>query len=211
MGPPEFWIIAGPNGAGKSTFVQAEPLGRLLPHVRFLNPDDLARERLTAAGWRGFADAPAAEQRAAFLAAAEAVAAQTDFVLARGEAAGVETVLSTDKYRVAVERVRDAAGFVGLIYIGLATPQLACARVSRRAGEGGHAVPPEKIAARWHRSLAHLPWFAKRASAFWIFDNSNEDPVIPPLLAAHGADGHVNFLASSAPAWVRTALATLLP
>jgi predicted ABC-type ATPase len=83
--------------------------------------------------------------------------------------------------------------------------------VRRRAGEGGHDVPPEKIKARWHRSLAQLPWFAAHASAFWVFDNSDENPVIAPLLAARGAESHVNFIAPAAPAWVRTALAPLFP
>jgi len=101
---PELWIIAGPNGAGKTTFVQRQPVARLLPGVRFLNPDDLAHQRLVAEGWRGFTDAPLARQRTAFLDAAQEVVRQLDVALSDREAVGVETVLSTEKYQPVAAR-----------------------------------------------------------------------------------------------------------
>jgi len=206
---PEFWIIAGPNGAGKTTLVQAHPIRALLPRVTFLNPDDLARERLLEQGFQGFAEAPAPILRETFLTAAQTVAAQLDAALDRGAAVGVETVLSTDKYRSGVERVRERGGFVGLIYVALASPELACARVARRVRAGGHDVPTEKVQARWHRSLANLGWFATQASAFWVFDNSSDDPGQPPLLVASGQGGTVDFLSVTANACLLTALSGL--
>ena len=211
MATPEVWLVGGPNGAGKTTFVQAHSVAGLFPHVRFLNPDDLARERLTAEGWRGFAEAPLVKQRAAFLHAARHVIQQVNEALSEGEAIGVETVLSTEKYQPVVERVRTTGGFVGLIYVGLESPELACRRVTRRVGEGGHPVPPEKIRNRWHRSLATLPWFVSRASMFWIFDNSDEKPDSPPLLVARGANGNLSFTVPSFPAWLCAPLAALRP
>lgn len=194
MARPELWIVAGPNGAGKTTLVQAQPIRRLLPHVTFFNPDDEALILLTRQGYHGFSDAPEPVRRRAFLTAAEAVASLLNAALARVEAVGVETVLSSDKYRPIVDAIRAQQGFVGLIYVALASPELACARVAHRVRAGGHDVPTDKIHSRWQRSLANLGWFAANASAFWIFDNSDENPAHPPMLAAQGAAGMLTYL-----------------
>lgn len=131
--------------------------------------------------------------------------------LRRGEAIGVETVLSSGKYQPLVELVRGQGGFVGLIYVALASPDLACARVARRVQAGGHDVPAEKIRARWQRSLANLPWFAAHASAFWVFDNSDEHPEVLPRLMAAGRSAVMDFLESSAGEALRTSLSSLPP
>lgn len=197
MPRPELWIIAGPNGAGKTTLVQSHPIASLLPGVMFLNPDDIARGLLVRRGYVGFGDAPEPAAQEAFLAAANVVETELQAGLRRGEAAGVETVLSSDKYRPLVELVHQQGGFVGLIYIALASPELACHRVARRVRFGGHDVPVDKIHSRWHRSLANLAWFAARASAFWVFDNSDENPDVPPRLVAAGRRGALEFVEAS--------------
>ena len=205
----EFWIVAGPNGAGKTTLVQTQPIRDLLPHVRFLNPDDHARALLVQRGHRGFADAPAPILQQAFLDAANAVEGELQTALRRGEAVGVETVLSSGKYQPLVDLVRGRGGYVGLIYVALASPELACARVGRRVQAGGHDVPAAKIIARWRRSFANLAWFAAHASAFWVFDNSDENPEVPPRLMAAGQSGALDFLESSAGDALRTSLRSL--
>jgi predicted ABC-type ATPase len=206
---PELGIVAGPNGAGKTTLVQAQPIRRLLPHVTFFNPDDEALILLTRQGYHGFSDAPESVRRTAFLTAAEAVASLLNAALARGEAVGVETVLSSDKYRPVVDAVRAQHGFVGLIYVTLASPELACARVSRRVRAGGHDVPTDKIHSRWRRSLANLGGFAANASAFWVFDNSDENPAHPPLLVAEGGAGILTHLDTRANKTLLDALSML--
>lgn len=198
MASPELWIVAGPNGAGKTTLVQAHPIQNLLPRVRFLNPDDVARDLLTRGGYVGFPGAPEPAQRRAFLDAARMVEDELDAAVRRQEPIGVETVLSSDKYRPLVERVRRQSGFVGLIYVTVASPEVACRRVARRVKVGGHDVPVEKVQARWHRSLSNLAWFAARASAFWVFDNSDERPEVPPRLVAAGRLGVLETLDPSA-------------
>lgn len=105
MSSPTLWIVAGPNGAGKTTSTQREPIASLLTGVRFLNPDDLSREKLLRQGFSGFADAADDIRRTAFLESADEVFAELIRAVAVGEAVGVETVLSTDKYRAVVESV----------------------------------------------------------------------------------------------------------
>jgi len=205
----EFWIVAGPNGAGKTTLVQAHPIRHLLPRVKFLNPDDLALELLRSHGLRGFADAPPESLQRAFLDAANAVQTELEAALDRGEAVGVETVLSSDKYRSLVGFTRSQGGFVGLIYVTLGSPDLACARVARRVRAGGHDVAPDKVRARWHRSLVNLAWFAAHASAFWVFDNSDENLDAPPRLVASGKMGVLDFLEATPGAVLGVSLSSL--
>lgn len=206
---PTLWIVAGPNGAGKTTCTQRRPISQLLPGVRFLNPDDLSREKLVRQGLAGFADAPDDVRRTAFQESADDVFHELTRAITAGEAVGVETVLSTDKYRTSVEAVRQSGGFVGLIYVALSSPELACQRVAARVRHGGHDVPSDKVVARWERSLDHLAWFANSATAFWVFDNSNSDPNFPPLLSASGQFGKLNFLAEDIFPRLRSAVITI--
>jgi predicted ABC-type ATPase len=188
---PELWLIAGPNGAGKTTFSQQKPLSDLLGHVVLVNPDDVALQILQQQGYSSFHDPDSGTLRSAFLNAAARSLDDVEQRLTRNEAVAAETVLSTTKYQPAVTLVRERAGFFALIYIALASPELACERVLRRHALGGHDVPQEKIRDRWRRSLELLPTFAAQADLLLVYDNSNEEPDVPPVLIATGRDGDV--------------------
>lgn len=56
---------------------------------------------------------------------------------------------------------------------------------------GGHDVPQEKIRNRWRRSLEWLPTFAVQADLLLVYDNSNADPAVPPLMIASGKNGQI--------------------
>jgi predicted ABC-type ATPase len=191
---PELWIVAGPNGAGKSTAVQRVPIESILPGVQIINPDNLTLQKLTAKGFSGFEHTPIEVLDDLFAESAREVSVELARRVDRAEPIGVETVLSTDKYRSLVEDVRSRNGFVGLIYIALSSPEIAKTRVARRRTERGHHVPEQKVELRWHRSLQCLTWFAKHASVFWIFDNSDSNPESPMQELAHGKDGHLEHL-----------------
>jgi predicted ABC-type ATPase len=89
---------------------------------------------------------------------------------------GVETVLSTDKYRRLVLEAKQRQFEFRLIFVMLASPDLNVLRVRVRVSKGGHDVPETKIRDRWTRSLAQLPWFLDRADQAAIFDNSGAAP-----------------------------------
>jgi predicted ABC-type ATPase len=207
--PPSLWIVAGPNGAGKTTCVQRITIAAIIPSVRILNPDDRTLAKLRSAGFQGFADAPVDLQTRCFLESADEVSAELDAAIEVDETIGVETVLSSDKYRPLVERARSKGGFVGLVYIALSTPALARDRVAARVSAGGHGVPSAKITERWQRSLDCLAWFAARASVFWVVDNSDSDFDSQPRLVATGQSGRLTQLSRSAFPEILTALATL--
>lgn len=208
MNPPaQFWIVAGPNGAGKTTCVQAEPIRGVLPAIPFLNPDDATKQLLIGKGFQGFADAPAEVLRECFVRAAEEVERQLIDTIGRRESVGIETVLSTDKYRPLVEQVRRLGGELHLIYVTVASPDISVRRVAIRVAKGGHDVPSDKIAERYHRSLANLGWFAAHSRSFWVLDNS--DPTPKPVMRAYGSHGKLDFLDPDSPPSLLAALASL--
>jgi predicted ABC-type ATPase len=209
MAAPELWIVAGPNGAGKTTSVQRKPIAGLLPPVRFLNPDDRTLVKLRAAGYRGFADAPLDVQTRLFIESADEVTADLEAAVARGEAVGVETVLSSEKYLPLVEAVVARGGAAGLLYVALSSPEIARERVAARVRRGGHGVPDDKVRQRWQRSLDYLPRFATKAAAFWVVDNSGSDPTVDLPLLASGRHGRLEHLAADAFPEMTAALAAV--
>lgn len=108
--------------------------------------------------------------------AVERIEAWLDASIDVHKTVGVETVLSTDKYRrlVAKAKARDFA--VWLLYVVLDTPERNIERVKLRVRKGGHDVPEDKIRARYARSLAQFPWFLEQADDAWIYDNSRAEP-----------------------------------
>lgn len=89
---------------------------------------------------------------------------------------GVETVLSTAKYRRVVEAAK-AKGFkIWFIYVLLDSPERNIERVSLRVARGGHDVPEQKIRDRYIRSLSQMPWFIEAADRAWVYDNGGATP-----------------------------------
>lgn len=200
--------MAGPNGAGKTSLARRALQDRLGEGLEVLNPDERSLRHLRAAGHAGYAGAPEAVLRACFLAGAREVEEELRTALRENRRLAVETVLSTNKYRVAVEEVRALGGHFFLLYVGLASPELSARRVAARVLRGGHDVPADRLAERWRKSLQQLGWFAARAREFWIYDNSSDDSSQGPALVAWGAGG-VARLRQDVPDHLRQALATL--
>lgn len=189
-----FWLLGGPNGAGKTTLVSHARFQRLLAGVRFLNPDELTLRKLRAAGYTGFQDAPQKALDESFITAARDVEEQLRTGLAQGEVVGVESVLSTRKYCPLIEDTLARGGFFGFIYVALQSADLSRERVAIRVAQGGHDVPAEKLAQRWRKSAENVGWFAKRANRFWVVDNSDSTPGVPPRLIALGGGGSLELL-----------------
>jgi len=89
---------------------------------------------------------------------------------------GVETVLSTSKYRKLVRLAKSFGFDIHLLYVTLDSPQRNIERVRLRVAKGGHRVPEDKIVERRERSFKQLPWFLAQADLALIFDNSGAEP-----------------------------------
>lgn len=164
---PKFWIVAGPNGSGKSSIYTDTDIEDFGGSVWIINPD-LLTARIQEIEYL--------KPRAANIAAVTRIYSWLEASIAAHQTIGVETVLSTEKYRALVLAAK-AHGFeVRLIYILLNSPELNVERVRLRVGKGGHHVPTTKIRQRRERSLRQLPWFLGNSDLAWIFDNSGARP-----------------------------------
>jgi predicted ABC-type ATPase len=164
---PKFWIVAGPNGSGKSSLYSDADIEDFGGSVWIINPDILA-ERIR--------QVEVLELRAANLQAVTRIYSWLEASIDAHQTVGVETVLSTDKYRNLVMAAKARHFEFRLIYVLLSSPEMNVERVKMRVAKGGHDVPPDKITERRARSLAQLPWFLDQADQAWLFDNSEASP-----------------------------------
>lgn len=165
--PPIFWIFGGPNGSGKSTAYSSAQLEDVISRIWIVNPD-LLTARLQAAERLSLPDAN--------LAAVERLETWLEATLRVHRSVGVETVLSTAKYRRLVALAKSLGFRFHLFYVALNSPRLNVERVALRVLKGGHDVPATKIEQRYWRSLEQLPWFLDAADAAEVYDNSGAEP-----------------------------------
>lgn len=164
---PIFWIVAGPNGSGKSSVYQDADIEAFARSVWIINPDLLT---LRIQNVEGLA------LRAANLQAVQRIEAWLGASIRAHQTVGVETVLSTDKYRRLVLDARAHQFEIRLTYVILDSPERSADRVKLRVAKGGHDVPRDRIFSRYTRSLEQLPWFLEQADQASIFDNSGASP-----------------------------------
>ncbi len=165
---PILWLVAGPNGSGKSSLYKNAVIEAFNRAVWIINPDLLsARIR----------EAERKSLTAANLAAVQRIEKWLEVSIEAHQTIGVETVLSTAKYRRLVRRAKRLQFEFRLIYVVLDSPKRNIERVKLRVAKGGHNVPKAKIVERYARSLKQLPWFLRQADRAYIFDNSGSEPV----------------------------------
>jgi predicted ABC-type ATPase len=164
---PIFWIVAGPNGSGKSSLYHRTDIEAFGGSVWIINPDVLAAD---------ISDIENMNLPRANLEAVQRIERWLEVSIEAYQTVGVETVLSTPKYRRLVLAAKKRRFQFRLIYVLLNSPNLQIQRVRLRVAKGGHDVDPGKIIQRRERSLQQLPWFLDEADAAWIYDNSGSEP-----------------------------------
>lgn len=164
---PALLIVAGPNGSGKSSAYEDTDIEKGGRSVWIINPD-LLTARIRAVEGLGQDDAN--------LAAVIRIEAWVNASLDVHKTVGVETVLSTAKYRRLVDKAKANGFAIWLIYVLLDTPERNVERVRLRVLKGGHDVPEAKIRSRYVASLEQFPWFLDQADRAWIYDNSGAQP-----------------------------------
>ena len=182
------WLVAGPNGAGKSTF--APQLSAAITQI--IGPDAIAEQLL-----------PIAPEKAALPAGREAIRQIRESLKARRSFA-IETTLSGRFHFQIVQSARSQGWNVGLIYIGLRSPELAIKRVQQRRRTGGHHVPAADVRRRYERSLRNLPIFFRLADAVFVLDNSSTKYPMKMVLGARV--GEVTFSSRKLAMWIRARL-----
>lgn len=164
---PVFYLFAGPNGAGKSTLYKALVLNRTVAaDAEFVNAD-----LHEAAQLQHITDPLARSEQARHWADARRAE-----LLKAGQSFVSETVFSHESKLALIKEAQQLGFFVMLIVVCLDDPQRLLARVAGRVTEGGHAVPPERILARYPRTIANLAKAVRLADLAVLYDS---DAVIP--------------------------------
>jgi predicted ABC-type ATPase len=179
---PVIVALAGPNGAGKTTFYHAHLRGYRL---RFVNSDILSR---------GLDIDP---YRAATLASR-----LRDALVEQHESFVFETVFSDPEgEKLAFLKRAAASGYsVVVCFIALRSARASKERVAMRVSQGGHAVPTEKLTARFPRTLANLRVALRELPLVIVFDNSDLETPFRHL--ATFENGCSRFLSSPLPRWL---------
>ena len=157
----------GPNGSGKSTLYGRTDIKDFGRSVWIINPDILTahiakQERLPLQRTNGET--------------LDRIQSWLRISVRTYKTVGVETVLSTSKYRRLVHLAK-AHGFeIRLLYVTLQTAEMNINRVQNRVKKGGRDVPIAKIIERRERSFKQLPWFLDQADFALIYDNSAKKP-----------------------------------
>ena len=159
-------IIAGSNGAGKTTFAR-----EFLPNEAncplFINAD------LIAAGLAPFAPETVARR------AGRIVLEEIARYVCEGKSFAFETTLAGLGYARMIPCWRVQGYMVKLIFLKLASPEEAIARVAMRVRQGGHHVPADVIRRRFEAGLRNFENIYRHRVNFWqCYDNSGDVPYL---------------------------------
>jgi predicted ABC-type ATPase len=166
---PILWIVAGPNGSGKSSLYNRSDIEGWGGSVWIINPDLLTAKIVES---EGFA------MDAANLASVQRIEAWLERSIDTYQTIGVETVLSSPKYRRLVDLAHSRGFEVRMIFVLLRTLDLQLSRIRQRVSDGGHDVPADKVASRRSRSFEQLAWFAEHVDRLFVYDNSDGTPTL---------------------------------
>lgn len=196
--PLWFHLLAGPNGAGKSTLYRALVReGILGPPLEFVNADLHERahlQHITNAQERSEAARAWAEARRAAL-----LSARTPFAS--------ETVFSHPSKLALIEQAQRHGFTVALHIVALDDPTRLLGRVAQRVREGGHPVPPERILARYPRTMAHLAQAVRLVDVAYLYDAMEVADGGPRLVAIRTTTA-TTALVEDMPGWAQRMLGT---
>lgn len=154
-------LIAGPNGAGKTTLYQ-RVIRPARPGLPFVNADLIARDRF-----------PGNELANAYEAAATAARARRALIDARLDFC-TETVFSHPS-KVDLVTTASAAGFDVVLHVVMISLPLSSRRVAARVAAGGHDVPADKLASRYHRLWPLVAAAAPHCHRTVFWNNAPDD------------------------------------
>jgi predicted ABC-type ATPase len=161
---PRCVVIAGPNGAGKTTFAR-EYLPRDAGVLHFVNAD------LIAAGLSPFRPELAA------LAAGRLVLREIDRLARAREDFAFESTLSGLSYVGRFHRWRAAGYRIEIVFLRIASPDLALSRIASRVRQGGHDVRRLDVVRRFDRGWGNFErHYRCLADAWVVYENSGPTP-----------------------------------
>lgn len=180
---PSAIVLAGPNGAGKTTSARIL-LADTLRVVTFVNADAIAQ------GLAGFDPASAAVE------ASRIMLERLDQLAGQRQDFAFETTLAARSYAPRLRRLTRSGYRVHLVYLWLASADLAVARVALRVQLGGHDVPEATVRQRYLRSVRNFFTLYQSLPTTWqVYDNTETD--LPRLIATRDEAGAERVLDES--------------
>jgi len=162
--PPLCVVIAGPNGSGKTTFAR-EFLPAHHGIIHFVNAD------LVAGGLSPLRPELAAR------AAGRLVLAELDRLARERRDFAFETTLSGLGYARILRSLKSKGYRLEIVYLQIASPELARRRIAARVKQGGHSVPRKDVERRFTRSWRNFQTLYRPLADRWtVFDNSGPKP-----------------------------------
>ena len=159
-------ILAGPNGAGKTTFAR-EFLRREADCPLFVNAD------LIASGLSPF------KPEVSALRAGRLMLEEIRNHVRAGRSFAFETTLSGRLYARLIPRWRRHGYRVKLVYLKLASVDLAISRIGARILQGGHGIPGDVVRRRFAVGWRNFQEVYKQLVDAWVlYDNSGDAPVM---------------------------------
>ena len=193
---PVFYLLAGPNGAGKSTLYKALTLQGTIPSsAEFVNAD-----LHEAAHLQHIADLEARSEAARHWADDRRAE-----LLQTGQSFVSETVFSHESKLALIKEAQQLGFFVMLIVVCLDDPQRLLARVAGRVTEGGHAVTPKRILARYPRTLSNLKVAVRLADVSILYDSEVVKPGTNKLVVICRREW-IDEIVNPLPAWAKKVL-----
>ena len=169
--------------------------GILGPPLEFVNADPHERahlQHITSGEERSRAARIWADGRRATL-----LATRTPFA--------TETVFSHPSKLDLIANAQRQGFTVALYVVALDDPQRLLGRVAQRVREGGHPVPPERILARYPRTMALLAQAVRQADVAYLYDAAEVRAGGPQLVAVRSA-GNSTPVVAPLPAWAQAML-----
>jgi predicted ABC-type ATPase len=166
---PAIVVLAGPNGAGKTT---AAPflLRDALAVREYVNADPIAQ------GLSAF------NQDAVAIAAGRLMLARLEELARQRVSFGFETTLATRVFAQWLRQRIEGGYRVHLVFLWLASPEVALGRVAHRVALGGHGIPDEVVRRRYAAGLRNFFRLYQRLVTTWqMYDNSGSSE--PRLIA----------------------------
>ena len=159
-------IIAGPNGSGKTTFAREFLVGEWACET-FVNAD------LIAAGFAPFRPADAAAKAMRLMAEVmhACVKDRKDFA--------IESTLAGRSYIGLIREWQEIGYLVKIVYLRLASVEVAVKRVRTRVAQGGHDVQNEVVRRRFERGWENFQRIYRPLADVWqVYDANGSRPLL---------------------------------
>lgn len=189
MDKPTLYVVAGANGSGKSTLINKHR--NLIKDVKFVNPDDIAKE--IDPSYDG-------KNNALTLKASREAITQQNTLLDNKKTFGIETTFSGNRELRVMKNAKELGYEVKLVYIGLSNPITNIERVGERTKNGGHFVETTTIVRRYDKSMNNLSKGIQIADKTYLVDNTKSKDFI---VAKFQSEKVIDATNKEIPNWIK--------